>query len=53
MITEIPGEYLSADMGAADLSGVALKWPYLLLIAAVIITLLFYVNIFYRTRKNK
>lgn len=53
MITEIPGEYLSADMGAADLSGIASKWPYLLLIGLILIVLLCSVNIFYRVKKNK
>lgn len=50
---EIPGERFSADLGAADLSAVASKWPYLLLIGAIIVILLCLVNVFYRIKEKK
>ena len=50
---EISGRQLSADVGAADLSIIASKWPYLLLIGAIIIVLLYLVNVFYRIKEKK
>lgn len=50
---EISGKELSADVGAADLSTIASKWPYLLLIGLIIIVFLCLVNVFYRTKKKQ
>lgn len=47
---EIPQKYFAPDLEAADLSAVASKWPYLLLIGAVIIILIVAVNLFYRPK---
>jgi len=49
----ISGKEFSADIGAADLSLIASKWPYLLLIGGVIILLLILVNVFYRVKRGK
>jgi hypothetical protein len=54
LLAMVSGRELSADVGAADLSAIASRWPYLLLIGLIIIVLLCLVNIFYRIKeKNK
>ena len=54
VFAEISGEDLVADMAPADLSAVASKWPYLLLIGLIIVVLLCLVSVFYRPKeKNK
>ncbi len=47
---EIPGEALSANVGAAGLLEIASNWPYLLLIGLVIVILLVVANLFYRPK---
>ena len=52
-VAVVSGREFSADLGAADLSLIASKWPYLVLIAGVIILLLILVNVFFRAKKDK
>lgn len=40
----VSGKDLSADVGAADLSGIVSNWPYLILIGLVIVVLLILVS---------
>lgn len=51
---EIPGEYLSADLGAADLMAIARKYPTLFNTGAIVVTVfcLGYA-IYYIFRKRK
>jgi len=50
---EVSGRSLVADMAPADLSAVISRWPYLVLIGAILIVLLCLVNIFYRIKEKK
>jgi len=50
---EISAEDFAADVGAADLSAIASKWPYLLLIGLILIVLLCLVNVFYRSKDKE